>query len=205
MSDSELFALRQWNCSVCLYTMTDPVTLPCGHNFCQNCITRSWNLEPDKCPLCREFLPTRPALRINTLIKEYLEKIKNKEIIIFASQTYAAHGNVECDFCTLNKYRAVKTCQTCPASLCQDHFDTHSTIDAFKNHRLTDLDPNLLNKLCVNHKKILNVFCKEDQMYICVEFGLYEHNTHEKLEIMELEMDIEEKQVSGVWCLTEMS
>uniref|UniRef100_A0A8C6NSC9 RING-type domain-containing protein n=1 Tax=Nothobranchius furzeri TaxID=105023 RepID=A0A8C6NSC9_NOTFU len=45
-------------CSICLDVFTDPVSTPCGHNFCKTCITTHWDGERFyKCPLCKEILP----------------------------------------------------------------------------------------------------------------------------------------------------
>uniref|UniRef100_A0A3P8Q7F0 RING-type domain-containing protein n=1 Tax=Astatotilapia calliptera TaxID=8154 RepID=A0A3P8Q7F0_ASTCA len=30
-------------CPVCLSVFTKPVSIPCGHNFCMNCITEYWS------------------------------------------------------------------------------------------------------------------------------------------------------------------
>ncbi|XP_061475503.1 E3 ubiquitin-protein ligase TRIM11-like isoform X2 [Rhineura floridana] len=46
---------REATCPVCLGYFVDPVTLDCGHNFCQTCVSRCWE-EPGtgaKCPHCR--------------------------------------------------------------------------------------------------------------------------------------------------------
>ncbi|XP_037353653.1 tripartite motif-containing protein 75-like [Talpa occidentalis] len=42
-------------CPVCLGFLTDPVTIPCGHNFCRSCIQQSWKdlLDRFPCPVCR--------------------------------------------------------------------------------------------------------------------------------------------------------
>ncbi|XP_077187411.1 E3 ubiquitin-protein ligase TRIM39-like [Paroedura picta] len=53
-------------CPICLGCFAEPVTLDCGHNFCQACITRRWE-EPGRdatCPQCRkdvarDFKPNR--------------------------------------------------------------------------------------------------------------------------------------------------
>uniref|UniRef100_A0A668SJ20 RING-type domain-containing protein n=1 Tax=Oreochromis aureus TaxID=47969 RepID=A0A668SJ20_OREAU len=30
-------------CPVCLSVFTKPVTIPCGHNFCLDCLTEYWS------------------------------------------------------------------------------------------------------------------------------------------------------------------
>ncbi|XP_068579983.1 E3 ubiquitin-protein ligase TRIM21-like, partial [Cebidichthys violaceus] len=56
---------------ICLDVFTDPVSTPCGHNFCKTCITQHWNVNvPNQCPNCNRFFYTRPELRVNTFISE---------------------------------------------------------------------------------------------------------------------------------------
>uniref|UniRef100_A0A3B5R2H8 Uncharacterized protein n=1 Tax=Xiphophorus maculatus TaxID=8083 RepID=A0A3B5R2H8_XIPMA len=53
-------------CMICLDLLGDPVILPCGHNYCKNCIERWWNeKEPSdtySCPACRRSDRSRPNL-----------------------------------------------------------------------------------------------------------------------------------------------
>jgi Lon protease-like protein len=44
-------------CHICLSTIKDPVTCPCGHSWCRSCILDSMN-QSDRCPMCRESLPS---------------------------------------------------------------------------------------------------------------------------------------------------
>ncbi|XP_068579707.1 E3 ubiquitin-protein ligase TRIM21-like, partial [Cebidichthys violaceus] len=56
---------------ICLDVFTDPVSTPCGHNFCKTCITQHWNVNvPNQCPNCNRFFYTRPELQVNTFISE---------------------------------------------------------------------------------------------------------------------------------------
>uniref|UniRef100_A0A3B4V737 RING-type domain-containing protein n=1 Tax=Seriola dumerili TaxID=41447 RepID=A0A3B4V737_SERDU len=58
---------NQFLCSICLDVFTDPVTTPCGHNFCKNCITTHWDISDRcQCPMCKEVFYVRPQLRVNT-------------------------------------------------------------------------------------------------------------------------------------------
>ncbi|XP_068579473.1 E3 ubiquitin-protein ligase TRIM21-like [Cebidichthys violaceus] len=61
----------QFLCSICLDVFTDPVSTPCGHNFCKTCITQHWNVNvPNQCPNCNKLFYTRPELQVNTFISE---------------------------------------------------------------------------------------------------------------------------------------
>uniref|UniRef100_A0A8C9XII1 Uncharacterized protein n=1 Tax=Sander lucioperca TaxID=283035 RepID=A0A8C9XII1_SANLU len=64
-------------CSICLDVFTDPVSTPCGHNFCKNCITEHWNTSNRcLCPICKEGFTTRPGLRVNTFISEMVAQFR---------------------------------------------------------------------------------------------------------------------------------
>uniref|UniRef100_A0A3B1J2M1 RING-type domain-containing protein n=1 Tax=Astyanax mexicanus TaxID=7994 RepID=A0A3B1J2M1_ASTMX len=44
-----------FQCSICLDVFTDPVTTPCGHNFCMVCLREFWNSSSHcQCPVCKE-------------------------------------------------------------------------------------------------------------------------------------------------------
>nr|XP_041568671.1 E3 ubiquitin-protein ligase TRIM7 isoform X1 [Taeniopygia guttata] len=69
-------------CSVCLEFFKDPVSIPCGHNFCRSCIAKSWKeLEMDfPCPQCREvfqeknFRPNRQLGNISEIINQLAKR-----------------------------------------------------------------------------------------------------------------------------------
>ncbi|XP_035859544.1 E3 ubiquitin-protein ligase TRIM39-like isoform X1 [Sander lucioperca] len=67
----------QFLCSICLDVFTDPVAIPCGHNFCKACITKHWDIDiPYQCPNCREVFNMKPELEVNTLISEMAAKFR---------------------------------------------------------------------------------------------------------------------------------
>lgn len=69
-----LFYKADFGCHLCLNTLTDPITTPCGHTWCRSCLLTSMD-HSKKCPMCRDSLPSygyiqnRPAsLAVESLI-----------------------------------------------------------------------------------------------------------------------------------------
>ncbi|KAG2465526.1 TRI25 ligase, partial [Polypterus senegalus] len=193
MAEAQLFVSQdEFTCSVCLDTLTDPVAIPCGQSFCLKCLMDCWDQSQlFSCPKCRENFTTRFTLRRNSLLNEILKKFKKTGLSSPPSQNYAGPGDVECDFCTGKKLRAVKSCLTCPASYCQNHLQPHFEIAAWKDHKLVNPDRNLKEKLCEKHQKSLEIFCETDDACICMMCGVTEHNSHK---MVKLEMEREEKE-----------
>ncbi|XP_073712770.1 tripartite motif-containing protein 16-like protein isoform X2 [Misgurnus anguillicaudatus] len=105
----------QFNCSVCLDLLKDPVTVPCGHSYCMSCITDYWDQDDLKrdysCPQCRQTFTTRPVVGKATMLAEVVEKLKKTKLQIDRSAlSYAGPEDVKCDVCTERKHKAVKSC-----------------------------------------------------------------------------------------------
>ncbi|KAM6100774.1 zinc finger protein RFP-like [Pterocles gutturalis] len=61
------------SCSICLELFQDPVSIHCGHSFCQTCITRHWEGRTTyfSCPRCRETKKTETEKQ--KIVTEYKE------------------------------------------------------------------------------------------------------------------------------------
>ncbi|XP_061925697.1 E3 ubiquitin-protein ligase TRIM58-like [Entelurus aequoreus] len=73
----------QFNCSVCLDVLKEPVTIPCGHSYCSDCIRSCWDqqiLRVFKCPQCRQTFKPRPELGLNTLLADMVEGFKKSGV-----------------------------------------------------------------------------------------------------------------------------
>ncbi|GLD64704.1 uncharacterized protein AKAME5_001623300 [Lates japonicus] len=68
---------EQVHCSICLDVFTNPVSIPCGHNFCQSCILGYWKTSPlYQCPMCKKSFHKRPDISVNTVLREIAEQFK---------------------------------------------------------------------------------------------------------------------------------
>uniref|UniRef100_A0A8C5DPZ1 Uncharacterized protein n=1 Tax=Gouania willdenowi TaxID=441366 RepID=A0A8C5DPZ1_GOUWI len=57
--------------STTMRVLTDPVTTPCGHNFCKTCISTHWDTSTtSRCPVCNQVFSTKPQLK--THLKPHL-------------------------------------------------------------------------------------------------------------------------------------
>ncbi|KAK9516161.1 hypothetical protein VZT92_024112 [Zoarces viviparus] len=111
----------QFLCSICLVVFTDPVSTPCGHNFCKTCITDHWNVNVQtQCPNCKEVFNIRPELQVNTFISEmaaqFRQSAQQKASSSSSEQQAAKPGEVPCDVCTGTKLKALKSCLVCLVS-----------------------------------------------------------------------------------------
>ncbi|XP_058872414.1 E3 ubiquitin-protein ligase TRIM47-like [Acipenser ruthenus] len=178
-----LWSEDQFSCSVCLEILKDPVTIPCGHSYCMGCIKNCWDQTDHtgvySCPQCRETFTPRPVLSRNTMLAEVVEKLKKTGLSPPPAQSYAGPGDVPCDFCTGRKFKAVKSCLTCLASYCETHVKSHSEVTPLKRHKLINAIGDLEQKLCAEHQKVLEVFCRTDQTCICWWCTDKEHKSHD--------------------------
>ncbi|KAM9334594.1 uncharacterized protein ABDE67_021142 [Symphorus nematophorus] len=172
----------QFLCSICLDVFTHPVTIPCGHNFCKNCITQHWNINvPCQCPMCKDVFDKRPELRVNPFICEMAAQFRQsavKKVISCSVLKCANSGEVLCDVCAGTKLKALKSCLVCLASYCETHLELHHRVPGLKRHELIDPVENLEDRMCKRHDRPLEVFCKTDQMCICQFCTESNHRSH---------------------------
>ncbi|XP_026872351.2 E3 ubiquitin-protein ligase TRIM39-like [Electrophorus electricus] len=68
---------EQFMCCICLDFFCQPVSIPCGHNFCLSCIREFWDkAERSECPLCKEGFRRKPELRVNHALADITEGFK---------------------------------------------------------------------------------------------------------------------------------
>lgn len=177
-SNSRFSSEDQFMCSICLEVFTDPVSIPCGHNFCKGCIRMHWEgKELCKCPLCNEKFSKGLKLCVNTAFRDVVENFKKQQTATSNNETPVKPGQVACDCCLDKKRKASKTCLVCLTSFCETHLEPHRKVPALKRHKLTDPVHKLEDKLCKKHNRLLELFCRDDLTRICVQCT--EHSAHD--------------------------
>ncbi|XP_068443150.1 E3 ubiquitin-protein ligase TRIM21-like [Clinocottus analis] len=179
-SASSLLCEKQFLCSICLDVFSEPVSTPCGHNYCKACITGYWtNSGQMHCPLCMKKFHRRPQLQVNTGFRDMVEHFKNTRGRDEDDIIPVKPGEVPCDICLVPKIKAQKTCLVCLASYCQLHLEPHQRVTTLKKHQLMDPVSNLEDRVCKKHDKMLELFCRKDQMCVCFMCWKDDHATHE--------------------------
>uniref|UniRef100_A0A3B5M8H3 FinTRIM family, member 83 n=1 Tax=Xiphophorus couchianus TaxID=32473 RepID=A0A3B5M8H3_9TELE len=167
-------------CPLCADGLRDPVTIPCGDTYCLECIKIYWDqydhMGVYSCPQCRASFTPRPVLRRNVPDVQHQQQPRQQlpELTPFPYM----HRESYCDFCVGRRNRAVKSCLMCLAYYCETHVKPHYESSTFKRHKLVDETGHLDRKICPQHEKGLELFCRSDQMCICVLCTVREHRSH---------------------------
>ncbi|KAL1791733.1 tripartite motif-containing protein 43-like, partial [Sigmodon hispidus] len=129
---------EELKCFICLSTLTDPVTISCGHSFCRACLhlSREDFQLPIHCPMCRE--PSQQKdFRTNIVLKKLVSIARQESLrrdLSSEDQKCVTHGETRRIFC------AEKRIYLCP--LCSDSHDrghTHCPIEAAAENQLERL------------------------------------------------------------------
>uniref|UniRef100_A0A8D0A8X5 Tripartite motif-containing protein 16-like n=1 Tax=Sander lucioperca TaxID=283035 RepID=A0A8D0A8X5_SANLU len=120
-----------FSCSICLDLLKDPVTIPCGHSYCMDCIKEFWDEKKIySCPQCRENFTPRPVVVKSTMLSDLVEQLKKTGLQAApADHCYAGpdmwpHSNpVLYMFCRTDQQLI---CYLCPV----DEHKGHDTVSA---------------------------------------------------------------------------
>ncbi|KAM7009678.1 E3 ubiquitin/ISG15 ligase TRIM25-like [Tautogolabrus adspersus] len=161
---------EELTCSICLNPFDCPVTIPCGHNFCQDCLLSHW-IDSYSCPQCRAVFPTRPELKKNTVLSSVVKTFNLRYNKSEASQVIEENKEKEkddvirCDTCM--EAEAYQTCLTCMVSFCEEHLRPHRENPKFSVHQLCEPVGDLSERLCLDHHKLIEFYCSEHGRPIC--------------------------------------
>ncbi|XP_039681936.1 finTRIM family, member 86 isoform X3 [Perca fluviatilis] len=137
-------------CSVCLDTLKDPATLPCGHSYCLACIQSHWDTRNHKgqysCPQCRQVFNPRPSLAKSTVLVEAMEKLRTNSLK-----------------------------QSLPSM--PSYLDVLPDIGPRQGSMYPEL-PTVEPRPCPQHHRPMDLFCHEDKECVCEVCCQHEHKGH---------------------------
>lgn len=164
-------------CPVCLDLLNLPVSTPCGHNFCKDCIRGYWQSTAlPQCPVCKQKYDRRPELKVNTLVSEitaHFKKSLGRENEDRAGTVPGLIGDV-CDDASVGK-RVQNLKSFCETQL--------NLLTSFKKPDLLPTGAKTQDKVCKKHKKPLDLFCTTDQMCVCKVCVKKEHRAHQSVPV----------------------
>uniref|UniRef100_A0A803L9C7 Uncharacterized protein n=1 Tax=Chenopodium quinoa TaxID=63459 RepID=A0A803L9C7_CHEQI len=123
----------EFDCTLCLKLLYEPITTPCGHSFCRSCLFQSMD-RSNKCPLCRTVLFITPrtcavSVTLNNIIQknfpeEFAErKSENDSLVKFSV-----------DLMPLFVMDAVLPCEKLPLNIFEPRYRLMVTLDSTTGH-----------------------------------------------------------------------
>lgn len=155
-------------CSVCLETLKEPATLPCGHSYCLACIQSHWDKKDSNgqysCPQCRQVFQPRPSLAKSTVLVEAMEKLRANSL----------------------KHHSFAVPPSMPTYL--EVLPDAGPQQGDVYPQLPAVDP----RPCPQHSHPLVLFCRNDRECVCKECCQHGHKGHDVVKPRE---EREERQV----------
>lgn len=124
-----------FDCTLCLKLLYEPVTTPCGHSFCRSCLFQSMD-RGNRCPLCRTVLFISPrTCSISVTLKNIIQKNFPEE---YAERKQEQDGliNAGVDLLPLFVMDVVIPCQRFPLNIFEPRYRLMVRRIMEGNHRM---------------------------------------------------------------------
>ncbi|XP_022057176.1 tripartite motif-containing protein 65 [Acanthochromis polyacanthus] len=196
-------------CIICLERFRIPVTIPCGHTFCKNCITIHWDTKSKsdigpQCPICNEAFSTRPILKRNVSLSVLTEAANStgpscRESLMRGSE--GARAMLLCDrhkkplvyYCRQDK---MSVCCECGISECMNHEKVLLEAERENQELLLERKSKEVGKLIEETQKSINdlaeninqakVTLQQTSTWVSVKFSTLMKILADKQEVTEL-------------------
>uniref|UniRef100_A0A8C4X061 Uncharacterized protein n=1 Tax=Eptatretus burgeri TaxID=7764 RepID=A0A8C4X061_EPTBU len=161
-----LVSTDELTCTICLELLTEPVTLPCGHSFCNLCVEKCWKSWEEVgecfCPNCREGFPQKPKLKKNVMLAGLVAQVQ--------VQVKMKQEEVESRI----DVNDTKLCLPCEILCCEKHVKPHEQ----KGHKLVEPGKDVGELRCPDHKRSIQLHCIDDGKLMCPMCMDGQHQNH---------------------------
>ncbi|XP_077358285.1 E3 ubiquitin-protein ligase TRIM8-like [Festucalex cinctus] len=151
-------------CPICLHVFSEPIQLPCKHNFCRPCISEAWAKDSTlaRCPECNHAYSQKPSLEKNHKLSNIVEKYNALSV------EKASAPPPQCILCRRGPpLPAVKVCLRCNAPCCQSHVQTHLQQPCSAlGHLLVEAEA-VKAWTCPQHDEYRLYHCEAEQTAVC--------------------------------------
>ncbi|XP_077406540.1 E3 ubiquitin-protein ligase TRIM8b [Vanacampus margaritifer] len=151
-------------CPICLHVFSEPIQLPCKHNFCRACISEAWAKDSTlaRCPECNHAYSQKPNLEKNHKLSNIVEKYNALSV------EKASPPPPQCILCRRGPpLPAVKVCLRCNAPCCQSHVQTHLQQPCSAlGHLLVEAEA-VKAWTCPQHDEYRLYHCEAEQTAVC--------------------------------------
>lgn len=85
-------------CHICQQVLVDPTRLPCRHDFCHTCITKTWSgiVGGVRCPECNMSYPMQPRVTRNLKLANIVDSFKALDALMTPAAV-PSHSQAVCD------------------------------------------------------------------------------------------------------------
>ena len=189
---------KEAECPLCLDTLKKPKTLPCLHSFCLQCLDKHANFARRqqettiKCPVCLTSFQIPEGDTFASLPASFH---LNRLVDVLALGGKGAYAQ-KCTSCK-GKNAATCYCFDCHDFYCGECVRVHNGIPICRGHRnvlIENLQAQDVKELihrpvmCAekfHEEELLEYFCQECQVCICLRCGLVNHNRHAIVDVRE--------------------
>jgi len=206
-------------CSICLEDFKDPMSLPCLHTFCLECLSGlcqdKWPGDDLLCPVCRNICEVPEdgisAFPLNFIINDLLFAQKAAKPAFLCDFCIELNGGTKTDVAPATKY-----CVDCSQHVCEKCGGIHAKMKS-GGHLVIPLGEEMSSEMmqlrkrqhCQEHNdEIVKVYCYDCKLNLCCLCVDLKHKWHNIADISEaadkLDRDVDERVKLVSDCLGEI-
>ncbi|XP_070554581.1 E3 ubiquitin-protein ligase TRIM71-like [Ptychodera flava] len=128
-------------CGVCMEEHIDAKSLPCQHNFCEQCLDKSATNGEICCPLCRQQHKLVEEPGGDSIARHELLSSAASDVVQSTEELETDRSvNVLCGGCERSESVTVKYCVVCAIQICGNCVVAHRNFKHTRSHRLLSLE-----------------------------------------------------------------